>query len=254
MSRSSNTSPPEERANSPKTSKGRVRRGLRRILLWTLGGLAAVVLLVGAALAFVLVRPGVIREPVNKILAGVVAGNLEITHIDSISWDGFSGVEARLQDASGRGLVHLYDVSAELSWLGLVQEVLSSDPSLDVNIEELRAGHLHLDVSQNSQGEVAFIEALTPPPSPPSASSRPVAISFDSIHLDDGWVHGKLADESLLDAQIDSLDLSLSVAEDLKIQDLLLLAKLREPHQYESPLKLQGTTRIRISRRRTHCE
>ncbi len=244
MSRSSQTSPPEERANSPKTSKGRVWRVLRGILLWTLGGLAAVVLLVGAVLAFVFARPGVIREPVNQILAGVVAGNIEITHIDSISWDGFSGVDARLQGASGRGLVHLYDVSAELSWLGLVQEILSSDPSLDINIEELRAGHLHLDVSQNSQGEVAFIEALTPPPSQPSTSSRPVAISFDSIHLDDGWVHGKLADDSLLDAQIDSLDLSLSVAEDLKIQDVQLVAKLREPHQYETPFKLQGKTRI----------
>lgn len=225
-------------------SVGRTGRIVRGLFLGILGVLGFVLALVCAALIFVLARPGVIREPVNQVLAGVVAGNIEITRIDSIRWDGIRGAEGRLVDASGRAVAHVYEVSAEISWLSLVREIISSDASLDIVIVKLKVGHLHLDVSQNAEGEIAFIEALIPPPSETTAPGRDVTITFDAIQLEDGWVHGSLGDALALDTKIHSLGLSLSVAEELKIDGVRLVADVREPQKYQGPVELQGNTRL----------
>ncbi|HVR20056.1 MAG TPA: hypothetical protein VMS65_10180, partial [Polyangiaceae bacterium] len=196
------------------TAKALVRR-IGRIALRVLVGLVLFVvgllLLVTLALDLPPVRE-LVRQRANVELEKALMGKVTLGRIGELGFRGVAGVQATIDDPSGRRVAVIQDLDVDTFWPRIVWSALTDDDAIRIGIDRVRLKHAELVVRDDGNGGPTLAAAFEPRPSPkPSTGpSTEVRVRIGTIRLDHAWVHGRLADGPLIDGELRDLEASLT--------------------------------------------
>jgi translocation and assembly module TamB len=187
-----------------------VLRRIGRILRWVP---VVVVALVGGALLSVNTPAGkrVVMTRVNALLATTFQGKLVIHAIGHIGLlSGVTGVDATLDDPSGKRLLSAEGLRVDLGTIALLRSVLlDTGQPMRIDLFRVEARSAYVDLDTDAQGNLgiaqAFQSAAPSQPRPPGASSREVRVTLHAIDIAHVDAHGDIAGAPRLDAGVDAL-------------------------------------------------
>jgi translocation and assembly module TamB len=157
---------------------------------------------------------------VNAALASAMAGKIVIDRIGSAGTTEVSGVDAHVEDPSGRTVLRVEGLSARVDTAGLVRSlVVGGDVRVDV--EELSLAKADVDLDADGDTLRLARAFAAPKPSSPGGGGGGVRVSLGHAHLGHVVLHGQPPGAPRLDAEIDDADVGLalvpgSVALDLR--------------------------------------
>ncbi|HEX8794717.1 MAG TPA: translocation/assembly module TamB domain-containing protein, partial [Polyangiaceae bacterium] len=173
----------------------------------TLGLLLVFLLaLVGGALAHLdtpRARNLVVHE-VNATLAPMFRGTVRLDALAGVSLRGVRGLDATVDDPTGRPVIVARGVSVRLATLALVRSLLGHAPEpLTVHVYSASIGDAHVVLDHDAEGhlllENAFAPANPKPPPPPNPNPRRLRIMVDQFTLAHVRAQGALAGGRSLD-------------------------------------------------------
>ncbi len=180
-----------------RATAGRMRRALRAIGI-VAGG--AVTFCLAAACGAVLhagtppARRFVART-VNKLLASSFQGTLTIEQVDDLGLGRVSVARAVVRDASGRPVLVLDGVRADVGVLRTARSAVFGKGNLVIDVARVRIANVEAVLDTAPDGELDLVHAFdprTPPSHPADPDARGVELSLRDVAIAHGWAHGKL--------------------------------------------------------------
>lgn len=174
-----------------------------RILGWTGGTLALLVLFLVALVAGVFVhldtpraRSLVVRE-VNATLAPMFKGTVRVDALAGLGLGGVRGADATITDPAGRPVLVTRGVSVHLATVALVRSLLAHAPSpLTVHVYSASIDEAEVVLDHDPEGHLLLGDAFEPAqpkaPSPPNPHPRPLRIMVDEFSLAHARARGAL--------------------------------------------------------------
>ncbi len=192
----------------------RLARGIRtaaKASARTAGGALAALAAVGfAALVHVGTPSGrrLVTRIANENLAELFHGKIVIDRIGGLGPEGLVGVDGRVLTEDGKPLVDARGIEARIDAWALLQKALFSEEPPLVRVDALAVDHVEISLA-DPRGFLAFRDAfvLKKPSSGPPGTSPTVQLR--SIRVHHAWIHGFLAGELPVDAELTGLSGSL---------------------------------------------
>jgi len=183
----------------------RLRRYAKRAGVGVAALLGLVVILVAGALfslRFAPVRNYVVAR-VNDALDGTFKGRLVLHRIGRVGLSGIAAADAEVFDPSGRRVLDIHGLGAELSVPTIVWAALTEKSKpLTIRITSATLRHVEAVLIDNGSGSPTLADAFLPKtPSPPSSGPGTVII-IDRAVIDHAWAHGSLASTPPLDIEL----------------------------------------------------
>ena len=187
---------------------------------------------------------------VSALLGPMFRGKITLERIGHIGLlSGVTGVDARVDDSSGRPVLFARGVRVRLGTLALLRSVLLDKTGpMKVAFESVAIDDVDVRLDTDAQGNLALAGAFASagPPSPPGGATRELRLSIDRIDLGHAWAHGEVAGAPPIDAELDTLRGSLlftTEALDLDVARAHLLAR-RIANGTDAAGALQGHLRL----------
>jgi autotransporter translocation and assembly factor TamB len=185
---------------------------LGRVVLWLLLSIVALVLLLALALDLHPVRE-LVRKRTNAELEKVLAGKVTLERIGYLGFDGVGGVDATVDDPTGKRVVVVRGLGAEAFWPRIVWSALTGENGFDIALDAASLGHAEVVLRDDGSGgptlAAAFAPKPTPTPGPPSPPTE-ARIRIARIRLDHAWIHGQVGGGPSIDAEVRKLEASLA--------------------------------------------
>ena len=154
---------------------------------------------------------------VNAILAPSFRGRVRIDSLGGLGLFGVSGANATVDDPSGRSVIVAKGVRVRLAtWAAVRSALFAKSAPLTVDLSDLSIDTLDVCVDTDPSGQLDLVNAFAPR-SRASASdpnARGFYLDLSKITLRHAWIHGHMAGVPPIDADIDGLRGTFTVAPD----------------------------------------
>jgi len=162
----------------------------------------------------------------NSILSTTFKGRVAVEQVTHLGLDGVRGVRARVADPTGRQVLFVDGVRAELSAVAVVKSALYGHGDIDVTVRGVDVAYVdaNLDADGSEEHVLRLLRAFEPmeetPPKPKDPAARGLRLSFPRVELSHGWIHGTMGGAPALDLDADALSVRLLLAPDETRVDL----------------------------------
>jgi translocation and assembly module TamB len=151
-----------------------------------------------------------IVERVNGVLAPLFVGKLTIERIGGVGLTQLDGIDARVDDADGKVVIHAAGVAGHVSTWALVRALARGEIDIEVHQVVLTRAEVNLD--EDADGTLRIAKAFLPrAPSAPGPPGPSVRLSLPHVHLDHVAVRGRMTGVPSFDADLQDADASLSL-------------------------------------------
>ncbi|MBX3199178.1 MAG: translocation/assembly module TamB domain-containing protein [Labilithrix sp.] len=151
-----------------------------------------------------------VATQVSGILAGTLAGKVEIEHIGGLGLHGVDGVRVRVHDPEGVQVLHVDGVRVRVRALAAARSALFGDGAIVVEVPSASVGNVDANLDADARGEglrlaSAFEPRAPSEPKPAEPPGRGVRVELPEVLLGHAWIHGTPPGAPLVDAELSDL-------------------------------------------------
>ncbi len=202
------------------------RHVIRRASLALCTLLLFVVALVVGALVHLNTPTGrqLVMKEVNALLAPSFKGKITLRRLDGVGLSGVRGVDATIEDPSGRDVVRVRGARAGIfAWAAVQSALLDHEGPLVIRLRDIHIDDVDVRLDRDPTGRLDLLDAFDSPvpgSNPPNPSARGLRLVLSDIDLRHTWAHGLMAGAPPLDVDLDHLKGSMLYAPDVLDADL----------------------------------
>ena len=165
-----------------------------------------------------------VMKEVNALLAPSFKGKITLRRLDGVGVSGIRGVDATIEDPSGRDVIRVRGARAGIfAWEAVRSALLDHEGPLIIRLRDIHIDDVDVRLDTDPTGRLDLLDAFdspVPDSSPPNANARGLRLVLSDIDLRHAWAHGLMAGAPPLDADLDHLRGSMIYAPDVLDADV----------------------------------
>ena len=165
-----------------------------------------------------------VMNEVNALLAPSFKGKITLRRLDGVGLSGVRGVDATIEDPSGRDVLRVRGVRVGISAVAAVRSaLLDRHGPLVITLRGIHIDDVDVRLDTDPTGKLDLLDAFDSPApggSPPNPNARGLRLALSGFDLRHVWAHGLMAGAPPLDVDLDDMKGSMTYAPDVLVADV----------------------------------